>query len=107
MTLHRELQRDEDTFAIAAPDRLSIGFDLPWLHGIPVLTLLMGGSMFLQQKMTPSTGDPTQAKVMLFMPVIFTFMFLNFASGLVLYWLVNNLLTIGQQYLVNRKMQAE
>ena len=92
---------------LAAPDRLSIGFDLPWLHGIPVLTLLMGGSMFLQQKMTPSTGDPTQAKVMLFMPVIFTFMFLNFASGLVLYWLVNNLLTIGQQYLVNRKMQAE
>lgn len=88
---------------LAAPDRLFIGFDIPWLHGIPVLTLLMGGSMFLQQKMTPTTGDPTQAKIMLFMPVIFTFMFLNFASGLVLYWLINNLLTIGQQYLVNRK----
>ncbi len=88
---------------LAAPDRLYIGFDIPWLHGIPVLTLLMGGTMFLQQKMTPTTGDPTQAKIMLFMPVIFTFMFLNFASGLVLYWLVNNLLTIGQQYLVNRK----
>lgn len=88
---------------LAAPDRLFIGFDIPWLHGIPVLTLLMGGSMFLQQKMTPTTGDPTQAKIMLFMPVIFTFMFLNFASGLVLYWLVNNLLTIGQQYLVNQK----
>ncbi|MEW6595390.1 MAG: membrane protein insertase YidC [Thermodesulfobacteriota bacterium] len=88
---------------LAAPDRLYIGFDIPWLHGIPVLTLLMGGSMFVQQKMTPTTGDPTQAKIMLFMPVIFTFMFLNFASGLVLYWLVNNLLTIGQQYLVNRE----
>lgn len=88
---------------LAAPDRLYIGFDIPWLHGIPVLTLLMGGSMFIQQKMTPTTGDPTQAKIMLFMPVIFTFMFLNFASGLVLYWLINNLLTIGQQYLVNRK----
>jgi len=89
---------------LAAPDRLYLGFDIPWLHGIPVLTLLMGGSMFLQQKMTPTTGDPTQAKIMLFMPVIFTFMFLNFASGLVLYWLVNNLLTIGQQYLVNHKV---
>ena len=89
---------------LAAPDRLFIGFDIPWLGGIPVLTLLMGGSMFLQQKMTPTTGDPTQAKVMMFLPVIFTFMFLNFASGLVLYWFVNNLLAIGQQYMINRQV---
>ena len=88
---------------LSAPDRLFIGFDIPFLGGIPVLTLLMGASMFLQQKMTPSTGDPTQQKVMMFMPLIFTFMFLNFASGLVLYWFVNNLLSIGQQYLVNSK----
>ncbi len=87
---------------LSAPDRLFIGFDLPFVGGIPVLTLLMGATMFLQQKMTPATGDPTQQKVMMFMPVIFTFMFLNFASGLVLYWFVNNLLSIGQQYLVNR-----
>lgn len=87
---------------LSAPDRLPIGIDLPFIGGIPVLTLLMGATMFLQQKMTPSTGDPTQQKVMMFMPVIFTFMFLNFASGLVLYWFVNNLLSIGQQYLVNR-----
>jgi len=91
---------------LAAPDRLSIGFDLPFLGGIPVLTLLMGATMFLQQKMTPATGDPTQQKVMMFMPLIFTFMFLNFASGLVLYWFVNNLLSIGQQYLVNRHEAA-
>jgi YidC/Oxa1 family membrane protein insertase len=91
---------------LSAPDRLFIGIDLPFIGGIPVLTLLMGASMFLQQKMTPATGDPTQQKVMMFMPVIFTFMFLNFASGLVLYWFVNNLLSIGQQYLVNRQEAA-
>ncbi|MEW6219940.1 MAG: membrane protein insertase YidC [Thermodesulfobacteriota bacterium] len=89
---------------LSAPDRLPIGVDIPWLGGIPVLTLLMGASMFLQQRMTPTSGDPTQAKIMLFLPVIFTFMFVNFASGLVLYWFVNNLLAIGQQYLINRKM---
>ena len=87
---------------LSAPDRLWIGFDLPYLGGIPVLTLLMGASMFFQQKLTPTTADPTQAKIMMFLPVIFTFMFLNFASGLVLYWFVNNLLAILQQYLINR-----
>ena len=90
---------------LSAPDRLGIGIDIPGLGGIPVLTLLMGATMFLQQKMTPSTGDPTQAKVMMFLPVIFTFMFLNFASGLVLYWFVNNLLSIGQQYFINRSVE--
>lgn len=90
---------------LSAPDRLFIGFDIPGLGGIPVLTLLMGGSMFLQQKMTPTTGDPTQAKVMMFLPVIFTFMFLNFASGLVLYWFFNNLLSIAQQYFINRSVE--
>ncbi|MBW6520099.1 MAG: membrane protein insertase YidC [Desulfoarculaceae bacterium] len=88
---------------LSAPDRLMIGIDIPYLGGIPVLTLLMGASMFLQQKMTPTTADPTQAKIMLFLPVIFTFMFLNFASGLVLYWFINNLLAILQQYLINRQ----
>jgi YidC/Oxa1 family membrane protein insertase len=88
---------------LSAPDRLMIGIDIPYLGGLPVLTLLMGGSMFLQQKMTPSPADATQAKIMMFLPVIFTFMFLNFASGLVLYWLVNNLLSIGQQYLINKQ----
>jgi YidC/Oxa1 family membrane protein insertase len=89
---------------LAAPDRLPIGFDIPYVgHGLPVLTLLMGASMFIQQKMTPTTGDPTQAKMMLFLPVVFTFMFINFPSGLVLYWLVNNVLSIGQQYWTNQQ----
>jgi YidC/Oxa1 family membrane protein insertase len=90
---------------LSAPDRLGIGIDIPGLGGIPVLTILMGATMFLQQRMTPTTGDPTQAKVMMFLPVIFTFMFLNFASGLVLYWFVNNLLSIGQQYFINRSVE--
>jgi YidC/Oxa1 family membrane protein insertase len=64
--------------------------------------LLMGASMFVQQKMSPTMADPTQAKMMMLMPIIFTVMFLNFPAGLVLYWLVNNLLTIGQQYLIHR-----
>ena len=91
---------------LSAPDRLWVGFDIPYLHGIPVLTLLMGASMYLQQKMTPTTADPTQAKIMQMLPIIFTFMFLNFASGLVLYWFVNNLLSILQQKLINRQARS-
>ena len=91
---------------LSAPDRLWIGFDIPYLHGIPILTLLMGASMFFQQKMTPTTADPAQARIMQFLPVVFTVMFINFASGLVLYWLINNLLSILQQYLINRKNKA-
>jgi YidC/Oxa1 family membrane protein insertase len=68
-----------------------------------VSPLLMGASMFYQQKMTPSTADPAQAKMMLMMPIVFTFMFLNFPSGLVLYWLVNNVLSIIQQFYINKK----
>ena len=86
---------------LSAPDRLWMELGIPYLGGIPVLTLLMGASMFLQQKLTPTTADPTQAKIMMFLPVVFTFMFLNFASGLVLYWFVNNLLAILQQQLIN------
>ena len=68
-----------------------------------VTPLIMGATMFIQQKLTPSTMDPTQAKVFMLMPIIFTFLFLNFPSGLVLYWLVNNLLTILQQYIIHKK----
>jgi YidC/Oxa1 family membrane protein insertase len=68
-----------------------------------VTPLLMGASMFVQQKLTPSTMDPMQAKLFLAMPIVFTVLFLNFPAGLVLYWLVNNLLTIGQQYLIYRQ----
>lgn len=68
-----------------------------------ITPLLMGASMFVQQKMTPTTADPMQAKIFMMMPVVFTFMFLNFPSGLVIYWLVNNLLTILQQYFIHKK----
>ncbi len=67
-----------------------------------VLPILMGVSMFVQQKMTPTVGDPTQAKIMLVMPVVFTFMFLNLPSGLVLYWFVSNVLQILQQHYMDR-----
>ncbi len=66
-----------------------------------ITPVLMGASMFVQQKMTPTMGDPMQAKIMQFLPVIFTFMFLNFPVGLVIYWIVNNVLTIAQQYYMN------
>ena len=68
-----------------------------------ITPLLMGASMFLQQKLTPASGDPTQQKVMMVMPIIFTIMFLNFPAGLVIYWLFNNLLSIGQQWWMLRK----
>jgi YidC/Oxa1 family membrane protein insertase len=54
--------------------------------------------------MTPTVGDPMQAKIMLLMPVVFTFIFLNFPAGLVIYWLLNNVLSIGQQYYINKKL---
>ena len=68
-----------------------------------VSPLLMGASMFLQQKMTPTVGDPAQAKIMLVMPIMFTFMFLSFPSGLVIYWLISNVLSIVQQYYINKQ----
>ncbi len=63
-----------------------------------ILPVLMGATMVLQQKLQPTTMDPTQARIMMLLPVVFTFFFLNFPSGLVLYWMVNNLLSITQQY---------
>lgn len=67
-----------------------------------ITPLIMGATMFLQQKLTPSQLDPIQQKIFLLMPIVFTFLFLNFPSGLVVYWLVNNILTIAQQLSVNR-----
>jgi len=92
---------------LSAPDRLfSFGFSIPFMeppYGIPVLTLIMGATMFLQQKMSPPMGDPAQAKMMMLMPIVFTFIFINFSSGLVLYWLINNVLSIAQQYYIQKK----
>lgn len=89
---------------LSQPDRLG-ALAIPFVEpvGIPVMTLLMGVSMILQQKMTPSTADPAQQRAMLVMPIVFTVMFVNFPAGLVLYWLSNNILSISQQMLSNRQ----
>ena len=88
---------------LSQPDRLGT-LAIPFVEppGIPVMTLLMGASMVLQQRMTPQMGDPTQQRMMMLMPVIFTVMFVNFPSGLVVYWFANNLMAIGQQWATNR-----
>ncbi len=70
----------------------------PWF----VTPILMGATQFVQQRMTPATGDPTQQRIMLFMPLIFMTMFIWAPSGLVLYWTVSNLWAIGQQVITNR-----
>ena len=69
-----------------------------------VLPLLMGATMFAQQKLNPAPPDPMQAKIMMALPFVFTFLFLFFPSGLVLYWFVNNLLSIAQQWVITRKI---
>ena len=71
-----------------------------------VLPVLMGASMFLQQRLSPTPPDPIQAKVMMFLPIIFTGFFLFFPSGLVLYWFVNNLLSIAQQWVITRRIEG-
>jgi YidC/Oxa1 family membrane protein insertase len=71
-----------------------------------ILPLIMGASMFLMQKLQPAPTDPMQAKVFQLMPIMFTFFFLMFPAGLVLYWTVNNLLSILQQWFVNRQIAA-
>lgn len=83
-----------------------------WIHDLSVmdpyyiLPVLMGASMLVQQYLNPPPPDPLQAKIMKFLPVIFTFMFLFFPAGLVLYWLVNNILSVAQQWYVMHKMKA-
>jgi YidC/Oxa1 family membrane protein insertase len=72
-----------------------------------VTPILMGITQFISQKMTPTSADPTQQRMMLIMPVIMTIFFMNFQSGLVLYWLTNNILQIGQQYIMNRIMKKK
>ena len=75
----------------------------PWF----ILPLLMGASMFIQQQLNPQPADPMQAKVMKFLPIIFTAFMLFFPAGLVLYWTVNNLFSMTQQYIVNKKVDEE
>jgi len=84
-----------------------------WIHDLStkdpyyILPILMGISMFVQQRLNPPPPDPTQAKVMQFLPILFTALFLNFPSGLVLYWVVNNTLSILQQWYIMRRMEQQ
>ncbi len=70
-----------------------------------ILPVIMGVSMFVQQKIQPNTMDPKQARIMLFLPIVFTFFFMSFPAGLVLYWLFNNLFTITQQFITRRYLE--
>ena len=83
-----------------------------WIHDLSVkdpyfvLPLLMGVTMVIQQKLSPAPPDPMQAKIMMILPIVFTFFFAFFPSGLVLYWFVNNLLSIAQQWVITRRIEA-
>lgn len=81
--------------------------DLSVMDPYFILPILMGASMFIQMSLNPTPPDPMQAKVMKLMPLIFTVFFLWFPAGLVLYWLVNNVLSIAQQWYITRKIEAE
>ncbi|OPX93913.1 MAG: Membrane protein insertase YidC [Syntrophorhabdus sp. PtaU1.Bin002] len=89
-----DLSAPEDLYTMTVA-----GFALP----IRILPLVMGITQVIQQKMTPTSVDPLQEKMMLIMPIFFTFLFWGFPSGLVLYWLVNNVISIAQQYYINKK----
>jgi len=88
----------------------------PWMFWITdlsikdpffILPIIMGVTMFIQQQLNPTPPDPMQAKVMKLLPIIFTFFFLWFPAGLVLYWVVNNVLSIGQQWYITRKIEKQ
>ncbi|PFG10598.1 YidC/Oxa1 family membrane protein insertase [Marinobacter sp. LV10MA510-1] len=84
-----------------------------WIHDLSVmdpyfiLPIIMGASMMLQMHLNPTPPDPMQAKIMKLMPVVFTIFFLWFPAGLVLYWVVNNILSISQQWYITRKIEAQ
>ena len=88
------------------------GTDMLWLADLStkdplyITPIIMGVTMFLQQRMNPPAADPTQQKIMMFLPLIFTVLFLNLPAGLVLYWLVNNVLSIAQQQMMIRKLKG-
>jgi YidC/Oxa1 family membrane protein insertase len=92
---------------LSSPDVIAtMPFSLPFIgNDLSLLPILMGVAMFVQQKM--QSTDPKQAALTYMMPIFFTFLFFRFPSGLVLYWLVNNLLTIGHQYLISRAERSQ
>jgi YidC/Oxa1 family membrane protein insertase len=80
--------------------------DLSAMDPYYILPLLMGGSMLIQQRLNPAPIDPIQQKVMMVLPIVFTVFFAFFPAGLVLYWVVNNAISIAQQYYITRKIEA-
>ncbi|WP_010324472.1 membrane protein insertase YidC [Marinobacterium stanieri] len=80
--------------------------DLSQMDPYFILPILMGATMFIQQMLNPTPPDPMQAKMMKMLPIIFTFFFLWFPAGLVLYWLVNNMLSIAQQWVINKQIES-
>ena len=96
---------------LSAPDTFfgTIPNTLPVLGGMPIglLPLLMGATMLIQSKLNPAPTDPVQAQVMKVMPIVFSIFFFFFPAGLVLYWLVNNILSITQQWYINKMIHAE
>jgi YidC/Oxa1 family membrane protein insertase len=98
---------------LSAPDPLTvvnlfglIPWDPPQLLAIGIWPILMGVTMYIQQRLNPTPPDPIQAKVMMFLPLIFTFMLASFPVGLVIYWTWNNLLSILQQWVIMKRMAA-
>jgi len=81
--------------------------DLSSMDPLFILPLIMGAAMFFQQMLNPQPQDPMQARVLKFMPIIFTVFMLFFPAGLVLYWTVNNLFSMAQQYFINKKVERE
>ncbi|MEM6684109.1 MAG: membrane protein insertase YidC, partial [Pseudomonadota bacterium] len=84
-----------------------LDFSPPAFIAIGIWPILMGLSMWLQQKMNPTPMDPMQAKIMGFLPIMFTFILAPFAAGLVIYWTWNNLLSILQQWIIQRKIMSK
>ena len=84
-----------------------IPWDPPSFMIIGIWPILMGASMWVQQKLNPAPADPTQAKIFALLPFVFTFVLAGFAAGLVLYWSVNNILSIAQQWFIQRKILAK
>ncbi len=81
--------------------------DLSVMDPYFLMPILMGATMFIQQLLNPTPPDPMQAKIMKMLPIVFTFFFLWFPAGLVLYWLVNNVLSIAQQYVINKQIEGD
>ena len=99
---------------LSAPDPTTIfnifglfNFNPPSFLMIGAWPILMAGTMFLQQKLNPAPPDPLQAKIMSFLPLIFLFLFATFPAGLVIYWTINNILTIAQQWVIMKQTKVK